>query len=147
GRTVVLVNPAADLFAGYLVIKRAAEGQPLGPLRWLATGTTPVTVTRVDARTLRVRPERGFFPYVSEQMLRSTAHGFARGETVQLTGLGVEVTEVLGDGRPAEILAHFDRSLEDPTYYWASWKGGGFQPFSPPPIGASVTLPSTNFLE
>ena len=147
GRVVILVNPPADLFAGYLVLLRAADGDPLPPLHWLATGTSAVELTRTDERTLRVRPDGGFIPFISEHMLRDPRRPILRGSEIRMRALTIEVTEVGPDGRPAEVMAHFDRSLDASSLYWARWEGGRYVAFSPPPVGARVVLPATSFLE
>ncbi|MCU1282141.1 MAG: hypothetical protein JWM53_5687, partial [bacterium] len=67
---LVLVNPPSDVFVAYIVILRASEGRALPPTRWLATGTTAVEITRVDEQSLRVAPDQGFIPFISERMLR-----------------------------------------------------------------------------
>lgn len=147
GGMLVLVNPPSDLFVAYVVIRRASQGRPLPTTRWLATGTTDVTITRIDDRSLDVRPDGGFIPFVSERMLRRLDRRFTRGETIALTGVAVTVTEITDDGRPAEIVARFDRSLDDPSLHWAVWHGQGFVPWAPPPVGARVVLPATRFLD
>jgi hypothetical protein len=80
-------------------------------------------------------------------MLRRLDHPFARGQTIHLTGVDIVVDEVEPDGRPAEIVARFARSLDDPSLHWAAWYKRGFIPWTPPPIGAHVVLPGTGFLE
>ena len=147
GGMLVLVNPPSDIFAAYIVILRASQGHPLPVTRWLATGTSDVAVTRLDDRTLRVRPEGGFIPFVSEHMLRRPDRPFVRGQRIHLTGVDVTIVDVMPDGRPAEIEARFDRSIDDPTLHWAAWHRGGFASWTPPPVGARVVLPATSFLD
>lgn len=144
---LVLVNPPSDLFAAYIVILRASRGEPLPITRWLATGTTDVAVTRLDERTLDVRPTDGFIPFVSERMLRRLDRPFCRGQRIALAGVEVTVVEVTADGRPAEIRARFDRALEDPSLRWLAWRKSGFSPWTPPPLGSRVVLPATSFLD
>ncbi|MGZ3438613.1 MAG: hypothetical protein ACXVDD_03830 [Polyangia bacterium] len=144
---LVLLNPPSDVFVAYIVILRAAEGRPLPPTRWLATGTSTVAVTRVDERTLRIAPDGGFIPFMSERMLRRLDRPFVRGQRIQLDGVEITVTDVMPDGRPAQILARFERPLEHPTLHWAAWHGHGFQPWTPPPVGARVELPANSFLD
>lgn len=144
GRTFVLVNPPTDPLAGYLPLRRAARGEPLPRLRWLATGERAVELVREDARTVRVRPEGGFLRFVSEQLLVSAAHPPRLGTRVRLSDLEVEVTAVEPDGRPAEVRARFDRPLDDPALSWFVWRGLGYQPFRVPPVGARVVLPAAD---
>ena len=144
---LVLVNPPSDVFVAYVVILRASEGRPLPPTRWLATGTTDVAITRVDERSLRVRPDGGFIPFVSERMLRRPDRPFARGQRIRLDGVDVDIVDVTADGRPAEIVARFDRPLEDGKLHWAAWKKDGFVPWTPPPVGERIVLPAQSFLD
>lgn len=144
--TVVLVNPPAD-YVGYVPPLRAASGRARpATLRWLATGASAVTVTRVDATTLRVRPDEGFLWLASERMQRSLARPFRAGDEVHLRDLDVRVTEQLPDGRPAEILARFEAPLEDPRYAFHAWSETGARAFTPPAVGTSVRLPQVNYL-
>jgi hypothetical protein len=148
GRTIILVNPPSDFLGGYVRTRRAALGEPGAPFRWLATGTTAVTLTREDARTLLVVPDRGFYPFVSEHMLRSPRRPMAVGEHVTLTGLDIEVLSLTSDGRPAAARMRFATPLEDPSLYWAAWGGHGhYVPFTPPAVGATVTLPASRFID
>ena len=144
---LVLVNPPSDVFAAYVVILRASEGRPLPPTRWLATGTSDLAITRTDERTLRVKPEGGFIPFVSERMLRRLDRPFARGQLIHLGGVDVIIADVTADGRPAEIIARFDRALDDPSLHWEAWHKRGFAPWTPPPVGGRVVLPAQSFLD
>jgi hypothetical protein len=146
-KTIVLVNPPADFFAGYLPIRRAALDEPRPIFRWLGSGTAQLTVTRQDARTLRVAQAGGFLPHVSERMLRSSSRPMAPGERVVLQGFEVEVLTVEKDGRPAEALMRFGVPLEDPSLYWAKWGGRAYVPFAIPKVGETVVLPAFNFLD
>jgi hypothetical protein len=147
GRTVILVNPPSDLFAGYVVILRAAEGHPLPPLHWLATGTSTVHLERLDERRLRVRLDGGFIPFVSEHMLRDPRRPFARGQEIRTSGVTLRIVDVTPDGRPAEIVASFDEPLDGAAYYWMAWSHARFVPYTPPPVGQAQTLAATRFIE
>jgi hypothetical protein len=145
-KTVVLVNPPSD-YVGYVPTVRAAIGRARpAALRWLATGASAVTVERVDATTLRVRPDEGFLWLASERMQRSLAHPMPVGHEVDLGDPLIRVTQSLPDGRPAEILARFDAALEDPRYAFHAWSERGAHPFAPPAIGTSARLPQVNYL-
>ena len=144
---VIYINPAGMPLAGYVLIERAGTGlpRPLSQL-WLATGETEVRVGRVDAQTLRVRQRGGFLLNPSSRLLRSTERPFTRGASVQLDGARIEIADLTADGRPAEILAHFDVALEDPSLLWLQWGATGYLPFKPPTIGHAVTLPAADFV-
>jgi hypothetical protein len=139
-KTVILTNPPNDAFAGYVHIMREARRQVRPErLRWLATGSSPVTLTRIDERTLRVAPEGGFLRSEIDQMLRTPRRPFAAGERIVLTGMTIEIERV-EDGRPLTALARFDRPLEDPALVWRRWDVTTYVPYQPPAIGVSDTL-------
>lgn len=145
-KTVVLMNPPVDAYAGYVPPMRAAEQRPRpAAIHWLATGASEVRITRADLRTLRVRPVAGFLSLPSERMQRDPRDHMAVGQLVPLHQLSIEITELTSDGRPAEILARFSHPLEDARYSLLHWEGGRFQPFTPPAVGASTSLPGVDF--
>jgi hypothetical protein len=51
------------------------------------------------------------------------------------------VTELTHDGRPLEIVVHFERELDDPSLSWMRWQRTGYAPFVLPAIGKTVVLP------
>jgi hypothetical protein len=125
---------------------RAAEQRPRpAAIHWLATGASEVRITRTDLRTLRVRPVAGFLSLPSERMQRDPRDHMVVGQLVPLHQLDIEITELTSDGRPAEILARFTHPLEDGRYMLLYWEGGRFQPFTPPAVGASTSLPGVDF--
>ena len=56
--------------------------------------------------------------------------------------MDIEVTALTADGRPAEIAARFTKPLEDRSLRWVEWRDGGYQPWTPPPVGAATELPA-----
>jgi hypothetical protein len=144
GRTVVLLNAPTDALAGYLPLRRAARGEPLPRLRWLATGERAVEIVREDARTLRVRPDGGFVRFISEQMLNSPEHPPGLGTRVRLSDVEIDVTAVGKDGRPTEARARFDRPLEDPSIALFVWRDNRYQRVAPPPVGERMVLPAVD---
>jgi hypothetical protein len=148
GRTLVLVNPPGDLLAGYIPLERAARRQPHAAVqRVLASGTSEVTIARLDASTLRVRPARGFLENVTEHMVRSPRRPLAAGAVVELPGFTATVKSLLPDGRPAEVEFRFAVPLEDPSLVWAAWDPAGirYAAWTPPAIGARASLPASSF--
>jgi hypothetical protein len=147
GRTVILVTAPSDAFGGYLTLMRASRRQARpAHLYWLATAITPVTVERVAERTLRVTPEGGFLRYQVDQMLRTPARPFARGERILLAGVTIEI-EAVAEGRPLSVLARFDRALDDRSLVWRRWSGRTYVDYVPPPLGASEVLPPLDMLK
>ncbi len=141
-KTVVIVSAPVDGLVAYTPIRRAARGMPRPKrLRLLATGTAEVRVTRLDAFTLRLRPEAGFYGAEIERMVRSLSQPMAPGYTVRLSDMEVTVTAVTQDGRAAEAEFRFALPLEDPSLIWMRWEGDSLVAYEPPPPGESRTLP------
>jgi hypothetical protein len=149
GRDVVLLNPAGDFLVGYARVMRTVRGTPMpSRLRWLATTTDPLRVTRVDDNTLRLEPERGFLANVTDRMLRDPAQiPFRAGDSVALAGMQLEVVRVLDDGRPAIVLARFDASLDDPRFRFMRFERGAFVPVVLPAVGEAMTVPGTSLFD
>ena len=141
GKTLVVVRAPADGSVGYTLTERAVLGVPRPErIRLLASGLGSVQVTRLDERTLKVRPAYGFCSTEGERMVRGLSRPFRVGDTVELSDLHVLVTAVNAQGRAVEAVFRFDRPLEDPSLLWLSWRGAGLVPYSPPAVGAGDTL-------
>jgi hypothetical protein len=97
-------------------------------------------VYRPDERTLVVRLPEGFLKRSFDQLTRSLEHPMFVGQRVELTGMVAEVGTLTSDGRPDQVSFTFDVPLEDPSLRWLWWNDGGFAPFVPPPVGATVEL-------
>ncbi len=145
-RSVILLNPPADAFAGYIPTMRAATGRNRpGRLRWLATGASEVRVERIDRSSLRVTPAAGFLSFASEHMQRSPSNPMPVGHRVELSDLSITVTRLTPDGRPAEILARFSAPLQSDRFVFLQWSESGFRPFRLPPVGSAVALPPVDY--
>jgi hypothetical protein len=145
-KSVILVNPPNDLFDVYVSAVRMVRGEPRpAHLRGLSSGVTAVDVTRLDATTLRLRPDEGFMAHEGERMLRGPLNPLSIGSVVDTPGMQVTVTAMTPDHRPAEALFHFDASLDDPKFVWMVWTREGYGPWTPPPIGETVRLPAHDF--
>jgi hypothetical protein len=145
-KTVVLVNPPNDLFYVYLPAIRAVRGEPRPQrLRGLANVLTAAEVTRLDDRTLRIRPEGGFLQYGAEMMLRDRRHPLPTGTSIDVAGMRVTIIDSTADGRPTAAEFRFDRSLEDPLFVWMCWSRKGYVPWTPPAIGDTAHLPAHGF--
>ncbi len=141
GRTVVLVNPPFEPLVLYsaFVHDAAGESRP-DRVRVLATGASRVSITRLDARTLAVRPERGFLASAADTMLRSPRRPLPIGPVASLSDVAIAVTALTEDGRPAEARFSFRVPLEDPSLVWRRWSGREIVPFALPAVGQKVEL-------
>ena len=63
-------------------------------------------------------------------------------ETIDLTAVTIEITELTDDGRPAEATFRFRVPLEDPSFRWLFVKDFRYVPFVVPGIGETLEVPS-----
>ena len=163
GQTVLIVNTPTHFVSVFGPLLHATNGQPT-PARTfvLGSGIHSTEVTRPDARTLLIRPAGGFLAAPgspepgreAQQPWWGQTYGFPAfdrlfrdetpmrvGQRIKLEGVGVEITAVTADGRPAEAAFRFPTPLEDPSLRWLQWDDGVYAPFGLPAVGESVTLP------
>jgi hypothetical protein len=145
-KTVILVNPPGVPIASYLPIMRAVTGVPRPKaIYWLATSTTELSLKRIDAHRIVIRPAGGFLISSADLLFRSPRNPLKLGEQFQLGLLTIRVAEMTGDQRPAEAVAHFSVPLEDPALVWLRWAGTAYEPFSPPRVGKFTVLPAADY--
>jgi hypothetical protein len=112
-------------------------------MRVLASCFSRLSVSRPDATTLRVRPEKGFLDNEWLRMVRGASRPFRAGDEVALPDLHVRVREVTTDGRPAEADFTFGVPLEDGSLLWTRLQAGGaLVAWSPPAVGQTQVLPA-----
>jgi hypothetical protein len=128
-KTTILVNPPFEPLVYYWPFTRDAGGVPRPKrVRILGTGGAAISITRIDERTLLVRPDRGFLSSPVDTMLRSARRPMALGTAVELSDVTIEITEVTRDGRPAEARFRFRVALEDPSLAWRKWGCASMSP-------------------
>jgi hypothetical protein len=138
-QTLVILNPPTSLVMMALPFVQAVEGRavPLR-LRGLAASRASGTATRTDDYTLAVRVKGGYLSELDDTLFREPRRALTPGDRLDLPGLAVEVLSVKEDGRPWEVRFRFDVPLEHPSLRWRQWKGRGYEPFRPPPVGGAV---------
>lgn len=147
-KTLVFVNPPHFPYSAYPMIERSALGIPRPhAIHALATATTDLTLTRLDAHTLRATPKGGFLQNPSSRLSRSADRPFHVGQELEQGDMRVRVLEITPDGRPLSVEFRFGRPLEDDLYIWRHWVGSKAVPFFPPALGTTVTLHAVDFGE
>lgn len=143
---VVFVNPPVSFFIHASSLTWAGENWPVPRRLRVLTSSLfkPVSVHRPDTNTLVVRPSVGYYAWVLDGLWRTKRHPLRLGDSVELTGMTVEVTELTADGRPAEAKFTFSVPLEDPSLRLLQYRKGSYVPFHPPAVGQSVELPGEN---
>jgi hypothetical protein len=146
GKTLIILTSAAEMTTFPPWMQRQVSGVPRPRrMRVLATCFADVHVSRPEARTLRLRPEKGFLDNGFLRMVRGLSRPFHVGDEVVLSDMRVRVREVTPDGRPAEADFTFAVPLEDPSLVWMRLRTGGtLVPWSPLAVGGSQVLPSVS---
>ncbi len=143
-RSLVILSSSAEMTTFPPWMQRQVSGAPRPVrMRVLASCSSKISVSRPDATTLRVRPEKGFLDNEWLRMVRGASRPFRPGDEVALSDLHVRVRDVTADGRPAEADFTFGVPLEDPSLLWTRLRAGGaLVPWSPPAVGESQVLPA-----
>ena len=94
-----------------------------------------------------MRQRGGFLQSPGSHLFRDPRRPSALGRRVELEGLSIEVSELMPDGRPAEILARFERPIDDPSWLWLQWRGRGYEAFPTLAIGGSKVLPALDLAD
>jgi hypothetical protein len=146
GKSLVILGSAAEMTTFPPWMQRQVSGVPRPRrMRVLASCFAELSVFRPDARTLRVRPERGFLDHEWLRIVRGPSRPFRPGDEVVLSDVRARVRETTPDGRPAEVDFEFAVPLEDPSLLWTRLlAGGALVPWSPPAVGGSRRLPSVS---
>jgi hypothetical protein len=140
-QSMVFVNPPMALMIGFVRVIGAIEGRPYPKrVRVLSSSGAATELTRIDERTLVVRPEGGFLSRILDSGFRSKDDPFTLGQRIELPEVTVEITAPTDDGRPAEVTYHFKVPLEHGSLRWLYWNGERYAPFTPPDIGESIRL-------
>ncbi len=141
---LVIVNcPDHLMFVTYMSPERMLQSLPMSRhVRALSATPVPVTLTRLDDNSLRIRYEDGPFIGPLGTLWRGPDRPMHVGQVVEVEGMTAEVVEITGSGEPREVLFRFDVPLEDASLRWVQWEDGVFVPFDPPPVGETVSLPA-----
>jgi hypothetical protein len=140
-RRVFLINAPNYFLTTYSNVYRALEDLPTPEGMHTLSPNAPVpakmTVTRIDADTLRFDAAEGF-QYL---LFRDIDRPFAMGDRIELEHLTVEILEVDAVGRAKAVHYHFPAPLESKRYFWLQIDPAfRFEPYTPPAIGASHTF-------
>lgn len=98
---------------------------------------------REDEDTLVIVPEGGFLAVPLTWLMRTPDQPFEVGQEAERVDFTAEVRATTADGRPSVVAFHFRVPLEDAGLRFMQATERGFEPWTPPPIGARQSLPLT----
>jgi hypothetical protein len=143
-RTLVIVHSPYEQFIYYAAFMHdVADAPRAGRVRLLSAGLSGVSVTRLDDRTLRVKPDAGYFETIADSQWRTPRHPLGLGRAASLSNVAVDISALTLDGRPAEAVFHFQTPLDGPEWVWLSWGDHGYESFRIPAVGSTLRLEAT----
>ena len=136
---VVVLSAPGPFSLGYLPFVRAVAGTP-APARMLrlANGTAPLTVTRLDDRTLDVAADGASLAEIEGPMVRTAAHGLVPGQRIDVALASILVEAVDARGLPTRARFRFRAPFGSPGMSLLEWHGARFVPWRPPAIGETA---------
>ncbi len=146
---VILINTPVELLANYVfaVLDRDGRRSALpNTLHQLYAGGSALSAHRVDAFTLDLTAERGWGSIAVERIFCAKDDMPKQGDVVQARNLTARVIKATPDGMPRTVRFTFPTPLESAERQWLTWRDTIPVAWTPPPIGARVTLPPVNLV-
>jgi hypothetical protein len=116
--------------------------------RWLTYRHLPMTITRIDERTVDIEYKQGLLRTLPGHLLRGRSHPMHVSQRIELSGMSVEVLALADDYQPSRARFTFAVPLDDPSLLWLRWEDAkkGFVPYTPPAVDEAEILPSITSL-
>jgi hypothetical protein len=111
----------------------------------MAPGTSTLVLERTSKDSLVVDAEDGYLRGAFDNLFRAESFPILPGYRVELTGVGIEVLALTGDGRPRRVKFTFEPSIDAETFRWVRQESGRYVPFVPPAIGKTTRLEPVAF--
>jgi len=142
GVHVIMLNPPVAMLAFYYDTIRAYFGlvNPAS-MQALANANQAITLTVVDPYAFILSGDKGFVDPISRDVVSLP---FKAGDQIDIGTAQVTVLETTADHAPKRALFHFKAPLSDARWRFYAWGDDSHEPFTLPPVGASVVLPKQN---
>lgn len=140
-KTLVVIRANSEGGIAFNWKRREVRDTPR-PHRTRILGLTmgPITVTRQDTRTLRLRAKSSFLDSDLHWLGRDVSQPFHVADSVILSDMVSTVTEVTDTGLPRTVEFRFATPLDYAEWLWMQGKGMRLVPWTVPPIGESVIV-------
>lgn len=140
---VILLNPSSVLHAILYPLARVqmalAPGAPMYPL---ASGVTPIAITRDGSNSLLLSPAAGFLTEPAAFFVRRKDQPLRPGDRFAFSGLQVEILSLNAAQLPHQVRFTFDHPLESPRLQFLQCEHLRFTTFAIPAVGETVVLPA-----
>jgi len=148
GKTVLLLNPPSITMTSYFMPMMLAYGGAVPRnILSLAPGVNPVNVERIDDRTLRIAPDKGFLLNADDWYARPQHLAFQLSDVYELEHVKITIESIGPTGVPQRALFQFDRPLTDSSFAWFRFKAnevgintGSYIEWRLPKIGETIVL-------
>jgi|GEM_PF-6398170 len=134
GRDVVVLNvPVETTLMSTISMRERGHVTMPRSMRALYVGGAAYDVNRVDAQTIDVHVERGWFANVLERIVRDpSAEPFAPGDVELTDRFSARVLEVDTHGAPRRVRFRFASPLEDARWLWLRFEKARAVRWTPP---------------
>ncbi len=129
-----------------IAIQKYNNDETLPKKIWpISNYSSVIKINTIDKHSLIIEKAGGFVQQEEKSVRNTQSQPFVINETIELTGLKLQVIELTKDNRPLKIKAQFDEELNDPGLLFLFWDKANktYQQISIPSIGESVTLDSS----
>jgi len=138
-RYISINTPHYLLFVHNVFWSRSLRGE-FTLLQSLTSGDTPLTITRLDDKTLKIASSGDTSLTGLEMILISNRqYSTRKGQIFEQRDMKVEVLEIR-DGLPVAALFCFTAPLEDTLFTWFCWEDEQYKPFTLPAIDETVNI-------
>ncbi len=128
-KLIIINGPVENI--SYLGPMLLYANQPNPAKIWnFSSNQSTTLVKRVADNQLRIRQHGGFLQQADQVFRHVPSDPMKLGQQIQLTGADISVTELLDDGRPAEITVTFAQNLSKPEYNMVYWHKNAYHSFS-----------------
>lgn len=140
-RPALYVVNGPGFLTAYAPVHRSRAGVPSPRVfGWLGIGMRPLTIRRIDARTLELRTDGALFGGPLEMLATDPERRFLVGERIVLPDVTVTVRSTTVEGRPDAVTFTFGDDVDAVSRGFVAWQGIRYVRWTPPPIGASSEL-------
>ncbi len=142
---LILINPPLPSCISYLpFVRRYHRLTPVKSAMALASGSRRMTVSVIDAHTLRIDVPEGFISPL-DSFFRDPQYGFAENQTIDLGEIRVTVEQVAADGQAVRARFEFVNSLRAADTQFYVWSKGEYRRITLPFAGGHFDIDAFDF--
>lgn len=136
----ILLNAPSGEAVYYFPITRLYHGR-VNPatMRALGPNNQAMTLTRVDAQSLRLTVPTGYKGSITRDI---RLQPIKAGDTMRMGDIAITVEDITADNIPRTVLFRFPDSVDSSHWRFFAWAQDGVKALTPPAVGQSVNIAS-----